>query len=41
VRRRLDTGESVHIGFIDEHGREVDRHELALLRTAAHPDGPS
>jgi DNA-binding HxlR family transcriptional regulator len=41
LRRRADTGESVHIGFIDEQGREVQRDELALLRTDAHPRGRS
>lgn len=41
LRRRADTGESVHIGFIDEQGREVQRNELALLRTDAHPRGRS
>ena len=41
VRRRVDTGEPVHIGYIDEHGHEVHRDELALLRTDAHPNGRS
>jgi len=37
VRRRADTGEAVHVGFIDEHGREVERDQLALIRTDAYP----
>lgn len=36
-RRRADTGEEVHVGFVDEHGREVPPEQLALLRTAAYP----
>ena len=37
LRQRRSTGEPVHVGLVDPHGREVAREELALIRTSAYP----
>jgi DNA-binding HxlR family transcriptional regulator len=36
-RVRADTGSPVHVGFVDERGREVPVAEVRALRTAAYP----
>ena len=37
LRRVAGTGRPVHVGFIDDEGREVDRDSVTLVRTAAYP----
>jgi DNA-binding HxlR family transcriptional regulator len=36
-RRTRDTGRPVHVGFIDDLGREVAPHDVETVRTAAFP----
>jgi DNA-binding HxlR family transcriptional regulator len=37
VRRHRKTGREVHIGFIDDRGRELAPDDVAFERTAAYP----
>jgi DNA-binding HxlR family transcriptional regulator len=37
LRRARDTGRPVHVGFVDEEGREVAAEDVELLRTAVYP----
>ncbi|HEY5358108.1 MAG TPA: helix-turn-helix domain-containing protein [Streptosporangiaceae bacterium] len=37
VRRTADTDRPVHVGFIDDRGREVPPGDVATIRTAAYP----
>jgi DNA-binding HxlR family transcriptional regulator len=38
--RRVDGSDvPVHVGFVDDQGREVDRDKVAMIRTAAYPSG--
>jgi DNA-binding HxlR family transcriptional regulator len=37
VRRTLDGDRPVHVGFIDDTGREVPRENVAFVRTALYP----
>ncbi len=37
LRRIKDTDKPVHVGFVDERGREVARDDVAMVRTAAYP----
>jgi DNA-binding HxlR family transcriptional regulator len=39
LRQVQGTGDSVHVGFIDENGNEVDDSSVALIPTAAY-QGP-
>ena len=38
VRRSRKTGRPLHVGFIDDRGREVVLDDVAFERTAAYPD---
>jgi DNA-binding HxlR family transcriptional regulator len=40
LRRTRDGGRPVHVGFIDDGGREVPAGGVALVRTAAYPPPP-
>jgi DNA-binding HxlR family transcriptional regulator len=37
LRRVSGSDRPVHVGFVDERGREVDRDKVAMVRTAAYP----
>jgi hypothetical protein len=37
VRRIRDTDRPLHVGFIDDEGREVPLSDVSLVRTAAYP----
>jgi DNA-binding HxlR family transcriptional regulator len=37
VRRVRDTDRPVHVGFVDDEGREVPPDEVTTIRTAAYP----
>jgi DNA-binding HxlR family transcriptional regulator len=37
LRRVCDTARPVHIGFLDEGGREVPADDVAMVKTAAYP----
>jgi len=37
LRRVQGTGRPVHVGFIDDDGREVAPADVAMVRTAAYP----
>jgi DNA-binding HxlR family transcriptional regulator len=37
VRRTLKTNRPVHVGFIDDRGREVATDDVAIIRTSAYP----
>lgn len=37
VRRVAGTDRPVHVGFIDDRGREVEQSKVAAIRTAAYP----
>ncbi len=37
VRRVRDSDRPVHVGFVDDEGREVPADEVATIRTAAYP----
>lgn len=37
LRQRRDTGRSVHVGFIDEDGKEVPAGDVEMVRTAVYP----
>lgn len=37
LRRRRDTSEPLHVGFVGDDGREVGLDEVQLVRTASHP----
>ncbi|AXI77422.1 winged helix-turn-helix transcriptional regulator [Peterkaempfera bronchialis] len=37
LRRVADTDRPVHVGFVDDHGREVPPAEVAMVRTDAYP----
>ncbi|MGA5699886.1 winged helix-turn-helix transcriptional regulator [Peterkaempfera bronchialis] len=37
LRRVADTDRPVHVGFVDDHGREVPSAEVAMVRTDAYP----
>jgi len=37
VRRSHRTGRPLHVGYIDDRGREVDLDDVAMLRTASYP----
>jgi DNA-binding HxlR family transcriptional regulator len=39
-RRTRKTNRPVHVGFIDERGREVATNNVATIRTAAYPADP-
>jgi DNA-binding HxlR family transcriptional regulator len=39
-RRARKTNRPVHVGFIDERGREVATNDVATIRTAAYPADP-
>jgi DNA-binding HxlR family transcriptional regulator len=36
-RRARATERPVHVGFIDDRGREIDPDEVTVVRTSAHP----
>jgi DNA-binding HxlR family transcriptional regulator len=36
-RRARASSRPVHVGFIDDRGREIDPDEVAVIRTPAHP----
>ena len=38
LRRTKDSGLPVHVGFVDDSGREIARENVAMVRTAAYPD---
>ena len=38
VRRSRQTGRPLHLGFVDDRGREVPLDDVAFERTAAYPD---
>jgi hypothetical protein len=38
VRRSSKTGRPLHVGFIDDRGREVALADASFERTAAYPD---
>jgi DNA-binding HxlR family transcriptional regulator len=38
LRRTKDSGLPVHVGFVDDSGREVPRENVAMVPTAADPD---
>ena len=38
LRRTKDSGLPVHVGFVDDSGREIPRENVAMVRTAADPD---
>jgi DNA-binding HxlR family transcriptional regulator len=38
LRRIKGSDRPVHVGFIDDRGREVKRENVAMVRTAAYPD---
>jgi hypothetical protein len=38
LRRTKDSGQPVHVGFVDDSGREIPRENVAMVRTAADPD---
>jgi DNA-binding HxlR family transcriptional regulator len=37
LRRTKDSGQPVHVGFVDDSGREIPRENVAMVRTAG-PD---
>jgi DNA-binding HxlR family transcriptional regulator len=37
LRRIRDSDRAVHVGFVDDRGREVAQQDVALVRTAAYP----
>jgi DNA-binding HxlR family transcriptional regulator len=37
LRRVSGSDRPVHVGFVDDRGREVDRGQVAMIRTAAYP----
>jgi hypothetical protein len=37
LRRVKGTGRPVHVGYIDERGREVDPADIAVIPAAARP----
>jgi hypothetical protein len=37
VSRHLKTNRPVHVGFIDNRGREVTANDVATIRTSADP----
>jgi DNA-binding HxlR family transcriptional regulator len=37
LRRRRDTSEPLHVGFVGDDGREVGLDEVQLVRSAAYP----
>lgn len=37
VRRERDSGRSLHVGYIDDRGREVDTGDVVFVRTANYP----
>jgi DNA-binding HxlR family transcriptional regulator len=39
VRRARDTGRPLHVGYIDDRGREVDTGDVVFVRTANYPAG--
>jgi len=39
LRRVRDTDDPVHVGFVDDDGREVAADDVAMVRTAAYPAG--
>jgi DNA-binding HxlR family transcriptional regulator len=39
LRRVADTDRPVHVGFVDDRGREVAPERVALVKTAAFPGG--
>jgi hypothetical protein len=39
VQRARDTGRPLHVGFIDDHGREVAPGDVQFVPTAAYPGG--
>ena len=38
LRRTRDSDQPVHVGFVDDSGREISRENVAMVRTAADPD---
>jgi DNA-binding HxlR family transcriptional regulator len=36
-RRARGTNRPIHVGFIDDRGREIDPDEVAVIRTPVHP----
>ena len=38
LRRTKDSDLPVHVGFVDDSGREIARENVAMVRTAADPD---
>ena len=39
-RRTRNNNRAVHVGFIDDRGREVATNEVAAIRTSAYPTDP-
>jgi DNA-binding HxlR family transcriptional regulator len=39
-QQTLDDNRPVHVGFVDERGREVELEKVAAVRTAAYPATP-
>lgn len=40
VRRHRSSGRPLHVGFVDEHGREVDLADVVMEPTASYPGSP-
>jgi DNA-binding HxlR family transcriptional regulator len=38
LRRTKDSDQPVHVGFVDDSGREIPRENVAMVRTAADPN---
>jgi hypothetical protein len=38
LRRTKDSGQPVHVGFVDDSGREIPRENVAMVPAAADPD---